>query len=223
MSDLTYLSEVLWNLSIKDSPNENTKTPHKVNDFLNYCPFCLFPKLCMLWCYHHSQAYSSFSENAILFLQACAFIQVFFFINSQILLGSINPSFSIPPKKLFLGLSIWFKCVCFFYILIARHVMSITALSTWTGLPHLLIYSPVYTPGLIPIDCKLQECRNLVLIGLWALAHPICNCRRKAGKEGEKKGWRKDRLKQSFGLKSQDSLIQQIFYWEPTMSQTQLW
>lgn len=99
MSDLTYLSEVLWNLSIKDSPNENTKTPHKVNDFLNYCPFCLFPKLCMLWCYHHSQAYSSFSENAILFLQACAFIQVFFFINSQILLGSINPSFSIPPKN----------------------------------------------------------------------------------------------------------------------------
>lgn len=53
----------------------------------------------MLWCYQYSQAYSSFSENAVVFLQACAFIQVFFFTNSQILLGSINPSFFHSSKK----------------------------------------------------------------------------------------------------------------------------
>lgn len=79
-----------------------------------------------------------------------------------------------------------------------------------------LNWTPSFTPPFTQWDLSQQTAnsrsagRNPALIGLWALAHPICNCWRKAGKEGEKKGWRKDRLKQSFGLRSQDSLIQQI-------------
>lgn len=146
----------------------------------------------MLWCYHYSQAYSSFSENAILFLQACAFIQVFFFINSQMLLGSINPSFSIPPKTFSLASQSDLN-VCAFSIF-SLHIMLCLSQHYQPELDS-LIYSLFHTMGFIPIDCKLQECRNLVLIGLWALAHPIGNCRKKAGKEGEEKGWKKDRLK----------------------------